>query len=70
MMTVPLALPLLPVETFLKYARFLGRDAVVKTERHREAKLPQHDADMFGWENAELLNRGRVDSSSVCRIIG
>jgi hypothetical protein len=46
----PLAMPLLPVETFIRYARAIGFSEV-KTENHRPARLPQLYADMFGWEN-------------------
>jgi len=48
--TAPLALPVLPVETFIRYADFLGVREGVKTENHRMGRLPQHYADMFGWE--------------------
>jgi hypothetical protein len=46
----PFALPVLPVETYIKYQSFLGIEPP-KTERHRFGKLPQQYADMFGWEN-------------------
>jgi 4-amino-4-deoxy-L-arabinose transferase-like glycosyltransferase len=45
---VPLALPLLPVDVFIRYQSALG----VKpgTGEHQVlAQLPQHYADMFGW---------------------
>ncbi|MDQ3907536.1 MAG: glycosyltransferase family 39 protein [Acidobacteriota bacterium] len=45
----PLALPVLPVETFIRYQRALGI-GVPRTEKLRVAELPQHYADMFGWE--------------------
>ena len=48
--TAPLTLPVLPVETYLRYQGFLGISEV-KTERHRMGPLPQVYADMFGWEN-------------------
>jgi hypothetical protein len=47
--TAPLAMPMLPVETYIKYQSFLGIEAP-KTERHRFGNLPQLYADMFGWE--------------------
>jgi 4-amino-4-deoxy-L-arabinose transferase-like glycosyltransferase len=49
MIIAPLALPVLPVETFINYSRALGIGEV-KTERHRQGRLPQGYADMFGWE--------------------
>jgi hypothetical protein len=46
----PLALPILPVETYIRYARLLGV-APSTDERKRIGALPQHFADMFGWES-------------------
>jgi hypothetical protein len=52
---VPMALPLLPVDVFIRYQRALG----VKPgsgEHLALAELPQHYADMFGWrEMAEKV---------------
>ncbi|MFL6229219.1 MAG: glycosyltransferase family 39 protein [Pyrinomonadaceae bacterium] len=45
----PLSLPVLPVETFIRYQRTLGLEAP-RTEKLQLAELPQHYADMFGWE--------------------
>ncbi|MBM3278199.1 MAG: glycosyltransferase family 39 protein [Candidatus Handelsmanbacteria bacterium] len=47
-LTLPLALPLLPPQPFIRYAAYLGLGEV-KTERHGVAALPQHLADRFGW---------------------
>ena len=44
----PLAAPLLPVETFVRYQAALGI-APPRTERHATGVLPQVFADMFGW---------------------
>lgn len=48
--TAPLALPILPIEGFINYSITLGitPDA---GEINRIGVLPQHFADMFGWEN-------------------
>ncbi|TMQ72051.1 MAG: glycosyltransferase family 39 protein [Candidatus Eisenbacteria bacterium] len=46
--SIPLALPILPVETLLRYQAALGL-APSTEERKRVGPLPQHDADMFGW---------------------
>ncbi|HVA84291.1 MAG TPA: glycosyltransferase family 39 protein [Candidatus Binataceae bacterium] len=43
----PLAIPVLPVETFIRYQRVLGIN--VHFERRKTADLPQNFADMFGW---------------------
>jgi len=53
-LTAPYALPVFPVETFMKYARFLGIQTV-KEERHEMGTLPQHFSDMFGWENMTAI---------------
>ncbi len=47
-LTAPLALPVLPVET---YIRLFGSSAQLKTERLQTGQLPQHFADRFGWRN-------------------
>ncbi len=44
----PLAIPLLPPEAFVAYARRLGVGAPA-TERNEKGVLPQHFADRFGW---------------------
>ncbi len=46
---VPLALPLLPVETFISYSQFIGVGQQ-NSENKEMGKLPQFYADMFGWE--------------------
>lgn len=48
LITTPLFLPLLPVETYIRYAEPFGI-AKVKTERHVDTELPQTFADRFGW---------------------
>jgi hypothetical protein len=45
----PLAVPLMPVETFIRYAAVLRIQNV--EERHKMGRLPQFYADMFGWRN-------------------
>ncbi|MDQ3022703.1 MAG: glycosyltransferase family 39 protein [Bacteroidota bacterium] len=45
----PLALPVLPVETYIKYANKLGF-APTTSEDKELSELPQFYADMFGWE--------------------
>jgi len=47
----PMALPVLPVETYVQYSTWFGGAADVKSERLETAELPQHFADRFGWEN-------------------
>jgi hypothetical protein len=49
--TVPFGVPLLPVDTFLRYSRLIPIAGYAKTERDATAPLPQLYADMFGWDN-------------------
>ncbi len=58
---IPLFVPVLPVEIYIRYAAFLGVD-VPSGERHKMGALPQHFADMFGWENM-VANVARVYDS-------
>jgi hypothetical protein len=46
--TAPLAKPVLPLETFVRYARALGLSAS-SGERQKLGRLPQMYADMRGW---------------------
>ena len=45
----PFGLPLLPVETFLRYQKAIGIEPP-RTESSHTAELPQIYADQFGWE--------------------
>ena len=47
---LPYSVPILPVDTFIRYADFLGLHPG-SGERGRPEKLPQVYADMFGWQN-------------------
>ena len=48
----PFALPVLPVPAFVAYSRALGqKPADSAQERPELAELPQHFADMFGWDD-------------------
>lgn len=47
---LPTALPLLPVETYIRYQRALGFEPP-KTENQNTGPLPQYFADEFGWED-------------------
>jgi hypothetical protein len=50
MVALPYTLPVLPVETFIRYEDFLGLHPGTG-ERGPKGKLFQQYADMFGWEN-------------------
>lgn len=45
----PLALPILSPQTLIRYSRFLGIRPS-SGEKHELGALPQHFADMFGWD--------------------
>jgi len=54
----PMALPILPVPMFIRYAAALGLSEGLRMERGKVGALPQHFADMFGWrEKAEATAR-------------
>jgi len=50
LITLPYAVPVLPVETFIRYEDFLGLHPG-SGERDKPTDLPQVYADQFGWEN-------------------
>jgi hypothetical protein len=49
LLSTPFALPMLPVETYVRYSRALGVQPST-TEDKKLAELPQFFADMHGWE--------------------
>ena len=52
---IPFGVPVLPVDTFLRYAQMLPYSKSVTTERDAAgAELPQLYADMFGWDNLAI----------------
>jgi hypothetical protein len=51
---LPVALPLLPVDTLVRYTNFLGISQP-QEEQGKSSLLPEHLADMFGWP--ELTSR-------------
>jgi hypothetical protein len=56
-LTAPLVMPVLPVEGFLVYQRWLGLRPSTG-ERVRLGVLPQYFADMFGWQElAEVVGK-------------
>jgi 4-amino-4-deoxy-L-arabinose transferase-like glycosyltransferase len=72
----PLFLPVLPVETFIRYSSLVGGDAAAKTERLQTSQLPQHFADRFGWQDM-VATVGEVynglppeDQSKSCILAG
>jgi len=51
LVTLPVALPILPVEAHIRYSAALGLKPDAGGERHRVGRLSQYYASMFGWEN-------------------
>jgi len=49
LLILPFAVPVLPVETFIKYSAAAGMKPST-SERKKLSELPQFYADMFGWE--------------------
>jgi hypothetical protein len=57
LVSAPIARPILPVDTYVRYAAFLGVQPS-SGERHETGRLPQMFADEFGWhELAETVAR-------------
>jgi len=73
---IPFGVPVLPVDTFLRYSQMLPYSKSVTTERDaREADLPQLYADMFGWDNtaitvANVYRSLPAAERSDCAILG
>jgi len=69
---LPMALPILPPETYVNYSTSLGIKPGSE-ERDQPAKLGQHYADMFGWEEladsvAIVYNTLSPKEKKNCRI--
>lgn len=70
----PLTLPILPVETFIRYNQALGI-ATPRIENHRMGPLHQIYADMFGWpemaaEVARIYHSIPAEERARCGIFG
>lgn len=61
---VPMGLPILPEESFIAYSRFIGLEHQ-SGENHQQGALPQHFADMHGWENMAVTVAGVFHSLSA-----
>jgi hypothetical protein len=49
-LTVPVVVPVLPINRFLNYLHKLPFKVPASEHSHERAALPQHYADQFGWE--------------------
>ena len=76
LIVVPFGVPVLPVDTFLRYSQIFPYSKSVRTERDAaQADLPQLYADMFGWENtaatvARVYRSLPEAERSSCAILG
>lgn len=71
---MPLAVPLLPVENFVTYAKALRIWDSVRMERAESETLPLHFVYRFGWEEltdslAEAYGNLSVEDKKDCAII-
>ncbi|MBU1707432.1 glycosyltransferase family 39 protein [bacterium] len=69
----PFGLPVLPVETYIAYAKKIGIEPPSE-EKKELGKLPQLYADMFGWENmvatvADVYHSLPPEEKSECVIM-
>ena len=70
-----MTLPLLPVETFIKYQQQLMGGTLASSEQKEVGVLPQHYSDMFGNEElvalvAEVYHGLTPEEKSQCTIFG
>jgi hypothetical protein len=73
LLVLPMAIPVLPVEIYVKYADKLGIE-ISSSDQYEPGLLPQHYADMFGWENmaetaADVYNSLPEDERDKCGIL-
>jgi len=72
LLTAPIVLPVLPVDSYIKYSSRLGISRP-PSENHEMGPLPQLYADMFGWENmvatvAEVYEQLSPEEKTQCAI--
>lgn len=73
-MFIPIVTPILPVEKYIQYAKAVGEEPS-SSESKQLAALPQHFADMFGWEDkardvAKVFNTLSEEDKKRCAIFG
>jgi hypothetical protein len=71
-MLAPLTIPVLPVETYIRYADALGLKPESSEGKHM-GRLPQFYADMFGWEEkaaavARVFNTLMPEEKAKCSV--
>lgn len=70
----PFAIPVLPVERYIQYAKFMGEEPTTE-EKKEIGALPQFYADMFGWdahihEVVRIWNQLTPEDRNRCYIFG
>ena len=73
LISAPLAIPVLPVETFIRYQNWMGIKPSSGERGDRNRRLPQMYADMFGWPEmtaqvAEIYTRLTPEEKADCVI--
>jgi hypothetical protein len=71
---MPLVIPILPVTTYMNYADAIGQEPS-SAENKELAELPQHYADLFGWDTkardvAKVYATLTDDEKTKCAITG
>ena len=71
----PLAMPILPIQTFIPYMNWLPIKIPRSEHSHERVALPQHYADQFGWneivqKTAEVWKTIPPDERKDCGIFG
>jgi hypothetical protein len=75
LVVMPFALPILPVQTYIRYAKALGVEPST-AEAKKLAELPQFYADMHGWEelardvSAAYLSIPEVERPTTVALVG
>ena len=74
-MFAPLAMPILPIQTFIPYMNWLPIKIPRSEHSHERVALPQHYADQFGWneivqKTAEVWKTIPPDERKDCGIFG
>jgi hypothetical protein len=72
-LAAPLVLPILPVETFIRYQDWIGIKPSSGERGDRTPRLPQMYGDMFGWQEmtaqvAEIYSRLAPEERADCVI--
>lgn len=66
----PLAMPILPVETFLKYQAAIGIKPPASEQGRQDDELPQHFSDRFGWEELAKDVSAAIDTLTPEQRVG